>query len=103
MKEARAELKRLEANDAIEKVNKAPKWISPMMVAPKKTPEEVRITVDSRIPNKATKRMKYEIPTLEELANDIAADIASGEIEMTKIADLFPQLVRFVWPLISFS
>ena len=85
MEGARTELKRLEADDVIEKVDKAPKWISPMIVVPKKRPGEVRVTLDSRIPNKATKRMKYEIPTLEELAHDIAADISGDEIEMTKI------------------
>ena len=63
------ELKKLQENDIIEKVTKPPDCVSALVAVPKpKKPGEVRITIDSRLANKAVKRIKYVVPTTEEIA-----------------------------------
>ena len=57
----------------IEKVTDGPTpWISPIVVAPKpKTPEEIRICVDMRLPNKAIKRERHFTPTFDDVIADL--------------------------------
>ena len=56
-KKVEDELKRLEELDIIEKV-----------VAPKlKNPDEIRICVDMRLPNKAVKRERHITPTIDDI------------------------------------
>lgn len=63
------EIDNLLANDIWESVERPASWVSPLVVAPKfKKPNEVRITVDAREANKALVRVKYQMPTTEELA-----------------------------------
>ena len=66
-KKVEKERQRLEDCDVIEKVtNKPTPWVSPIVVAPKpKSPEEIRICVDMRLPNKAIKRERHVTPTID--------------------------------------
>ena len=76
-KKVETELQRLEDCDVIEKVtNKPTPWVSPIVVAPKpKSPEEIRICVDMRLPNKAIKRERHVTPTID----DVIADLSGAE------------------------
>ena len=78
------ELKRLEELDIIEKVDGPTPWISPIVVVPKKS-GEVRICIDMREANKAVKREKHLMPTIDDLVADLngstvftTLDVSSG-------------------------
>ena len=78
------ELERLERLDVIEKVDGPTPKISPIVVVPKKS-AEVRICVDMREANKAIKREKHLIPTIDDLTADLngamhfsSLDLSSG-------------------------
>jgi hypothetical protein len=65
------ELDKLMKDDIIEPVTEPPTWVSAMVVVPKPKKEgEVRITLDSRLANKAIRRIRYVTPTTEEIAYD---------------------------------
>lgn len=55
--------------DLIEEVDGgATPWVAPIVVASKpKSPNEVRICVDMREPNRAIKRTRYLIPTVDDI------------------------------------
>ena len=78
------ELERLERLDIIEKVDGPTPWISPIVVVPKKS-GEVRICIDMREANKAIKREKHLVPTIDDLIADLngathfsSLDLSSG-------------------------
>ena len=66
-----AELSRLEETGIIETVDSATDWISPIVIAPKKDSNEIRMCVDMVEPNRAIKRTRHVIPTVEELRHDL--------------------------------
>ena len=54
------ELVRLEKLDIIETVHDPTPWVSPILAVPKpKSPNEVGICVDMRLPNKAIQRERH--------------------------------------------
>ena len=58
--------------DIIEKVEGcATPWVSPIVTPPKKNPNEIRLCVDMREPNKAILRERHQMPTREELIHDL--------------------------------
>ena len=76
------ELERLERLGIIAKVDGPTPWISPIVVVPKKS---VRICVDTREANKAIKREKHLVPTIDDLIADLngathfsSLDLSSG-------------------------
>ena len=64
------ELQRLARLDIIEKVDGPTPWISPIVVVPKKS-GEVRICVDMPDANKAIKREKHLVQTIDDLIVDL--------------------------------
>ena len=67
-KKVEEELQRLEDLDIIEKVDGPTPWVSPIVVVPKsKKPDEIRICVDMRMPNKAIKRTRHIMPTVDDI------------------------------------
>ena len=76
-KKVEKELQRLMDSDVIEKVTDGPTpWVSPIVVAPKpKTPENIRICVDMRLPNKVIKRERHITPTFD----DVIADLSGAQ------------------------
>jgi hypothetical protein len=67
-----AEVERLEKLDIIEKVDGSTPWVSPIVVAPKpKNPNEIRVCVDMREPNKAILRSRHITPTLDDMILDL--------------------------------
>ena len=63
-----AELKSLEELDIIERAEGPTPWVSPIVVAPKKT--GIRICVDMRAANQAIERERHPAPTVEDLVVD---------------------------------
>ena len=66
-----AELQRLEAANVIERVESATDWVSPIVIAPKKDSTDMRMCVDMVEPNRAIKRIRHVIPTVDELRHDV--------------------------------
>ena len=69
-KDVEKELERLENLDVIERIDGPTPWISPIVTVPKKT-GGVRICVDMREANKAIKREKHPMPTIDDLISDL--------------------------------
>ena len=77
-----AEVTHLEEAGIIEKVDTATDWISPTVISPKKDSNEIRMCVDMVEPNRAIKRTRHVIPTVEELRYDLnGAKILMGQVE----------------------
>ena len=68
-KDVEAELERLKAHDLIETVNGPTPWVSPIVTVPKKN--GVRLCVDMREANKAIKRTRHPLPTLDDVIADL--------------------------------
>ena len=66
------ELKRLEENDIIEDATGPTPWVSPIVAAPKpKNPNEVRVCVDMRLPNRAIHRERHPSPTVDDIIHSL--------------------------------
>jgi hypothetical protein len=67
------ELKRLEENDIIEDATGPTPWVSPIVAAPKpKNPNEVRVCVDMRLPNRAIHRERHPAsPTVDDIIHSL--------------------------------
>ena len=68
-------------------------WVSPIVVTPKKNTNKTRVCVDMREPNKAIMREIHQMPTVDELINDLngakifsKVDLRSGyhQLELDK-------------------
>lgn len=68
-KQTEKELQRLLDLDIIERVGGEPTpWVSPILVVKKpKSPNQIRICVDMRAPNKAIQRERHLTPTIDEI------------------------------------
>ena len=66
-------LQELENDDIIEKVEGPPTpWVSPIVTPPKPgRPDEIRLCVDMRGPNKAIQRERHITPTIEYVISDL--------------------------------
>ncbi len=79
------ELDKLIENDVIEAIEKPSEWVSALVAVPKpKKPGEVRLTIDSRLANKAIKSIKYVTPTTEEIAYDLNGSTVFSRIDLNK-------------------
>ena len=81
-KDVERELARLEADDVIEKTDGPTPWVSPIVVVPKKT-GAVRICVDMREANKAVKREKHLMPTIDDLITDLNGATMFSTLDLT--------------------
>ena len=70
------ELERMVREDIIAPVTEPTVWCAPIVVAPKKGSDEIRICVDLTKLNKYVKRERYQSPTPREAVADIAASQA---------------------------
>ena len=80
-KQINEELHKLQEKDFIEPVNKPSKWISNLVIVPKKD-GSVRACLDARAPNKAIKRQTHPIPTLESIIDDLAGARYFSKIDL---------------------
>ena len=81
-KDVERELQRLEDLDIIEKVDGPTPWISPIVVVPKKN-GETRLCVDMREANKAVRREKHPMPTIDELITDLNGATVFTTLDLT--------------------
>ena len=65
------EIRRLEKEDIIERIDKPTSWVSPTVITPKKNPNEVRLNVDMRVANGAIPRVNSITPTIDELIQEL--------------------------------
>jgi hypothetical protein len=81
-KDVEKELERLEKLDIIEKVDGPTPWVSPIVVVPKDS-GEVRICVDMREANRAVKREKHLMPTIDDLIADLNSATVFSKLEFS--------------------
>ena len=82
-KQVEQALDKLEDDGIIEKVNGPTPWVSPIVAAPKpRNPEEIRICVDLRHPNKAVKRQRNPTPTIDEVTSDLNGATVSSKLDL---------------------
>ena len=67
-KKLSVELKKLEQQGIIEKVEGPTPWVSPLVMIPKKN-GDVRLCVDMRMPNQAIQRVRHPSPTVDDLVD----------------------------------
>lgn len=77
-----AELPKLEADDIIEKVESPTSWVSPAVVTPKRTANEIRLNVDMRVANKAIPRTHSVMPTLEDIIHELTGATVFSHLDM---------------------
>jgi hypothetical protein len=71
--------------DIVEIAPQPVQWLSQLVIVPKdKKPNEVRITVDSRMANRAIIRQKFITPTLEEIKYDLKDAVIFSELDCVK-------------------
>ena len=78
------ELEKLEKDGIIESVYGPTEWVSPIVVAKKRDSEEIRMCVDMRQANRAIKRTRHVIPTLEELRYDVNGAVCFSKLDLAK-------------------
>ena len=81
-KDVETELKRLEELDIIEPVTGPTPWVSPIVVVPKSS-GQVRICVDMREANKAVKREKHLMPTIDDLVADLNGATVFSKLDLS--------------------
>ena len=80
-KDIRAELKRLEEADIIAKVEGSQEWISNFVIVPKAN-KTVRLCLDARTINKAIKRKRYPILTLDSVIDEMYGSKIFAKLDM---------------------
>ena len=80
-KSVEKEIQRLEEQDIIEQVEGPTPWVSPIVVVPKKS-GGVRLCVDMREANKAIKRERHPLPTIEDMINDLNGSTLFSRIDL---------------------
>ena len=73
-------LKELEEADIIETVHGPTEWVSNVVLTPKADKSQLRMSIDMTTVNKAIKRTRHTIPTLEELRYKL-----NGAMHFTKL------------------
>ena len=76
------ELERLESLDIIEKVTGPTPWVSPIVVVPKSS-GQVRLCVDMREANKAVKREKHLMSTIDDLVADLSGATVFSKLDLS--------------------
>ena len=77
-----AELEKIEADDVIERVEKATSWVSPVVITPKRSSNEIRLNVDMTEANKAIPRTHTVIPTLDDITNELNGATVFSHLDM---------------------
>ena len=76
------ELRRLEGEDIIEKIDKPTSWVSPTVITPKKNSNEIRLNVDMRVANDAIPRVNSITPTIDELIHELDGAKVFSHLDM---------------------
>ena len=77
------ELDKLERQGIIEPVDGPTPWVSPLVVTPKpKNPDEIRLFIDMRQPNRAILRERHLTPTIDDLIHDLNGATVFSKIDL---------------------
>ena len=105
LNKVKAELDRLEKADIIHPIEEPTDWCAPIVPVLKKYSLSVRITTDFKELNKAIKRVRYQIPTLEDLLQRLKGakvfsklDARSGFFQLP-LDEESQKLTTFITPL----
>ena len=79
-------IKQLYDDDICENPENTPTpWVSPIVVVPKPhAPDKIRLCVDMRAANKAIKRVKHPMPTVDELIHDLNGCTVFTKLDLTQ-------------------
>ena len=80
-KKVEAELSNFEQRGIIERVDGPTPWVSPLVVTPKKN-GGVRICVDMRMANRAIKRERHPMPTVDDLIHTLNGAIVFFKLDL---------------------
>ena len=80
-KKVAAELKKLEQQGIIKKVEGPTPWVSPLVVIPKKN-GDVRLCVGMRMPNQAIQRERHPSPTIDDLVDALNGATAFSKLDL---------------------
>ncbi|CAC5397235.1 unnamed protein product [Mytilus coruscus] len=69
--------------DIIEHVNEPSQWVSPVVVVPKRSGDDIRLCVDMRQSNTAVKRVRHPIPTIDELLQEMNSSKVFSKLDVT--------------------
>ena len=84
-KKVEKELRDLEEADIIERVTGPTPWISPIVVTPKPhKPDQIRLCVDMRVPNKAITRSRICTPTVDDIVHRLNGAIVFSKLDLNK-------------------
>ena len=84
-KQVESKLKEMEDNDIIERVEGPTPWVSPIVVVPKPhNPEEIRICVDMRQPNKAIGRERHVSPTIDDIISELGQAKVFSKLDLNQ-------------------
>lgn len=75
-------LKKMESEDIIEKVSKAPRWISGMSAVPKGN-DDFRLVINMIDPNRAIKRCYYKMPTMDKIKEKLHGSTVFTKLDLT--------------------
>ncbi|XP_064631700.1 uncharacterized protein K02A2.6-like [Lineus longissimus] len=82
-KKVEKELKRLVDADIYEKADGHPTtWVSPIVVVPKKSTDDVRICVDMKVANQAIIRERHPTPTVDDIADHLNGCTVFSKIDL---------------------
>ncbi|XP_064482853.1 uncharacterized protein K02A2.6-like [Ornithodoros turicata] len=65
-------INQLEEGDIIEKVSGPTPWGSPLVILPKPGADDIRLCIDMREPNKAIKRERHVMPTVDDIISVVS-------------------------------
>ena len=90
-KKVKAAVKELESEGIIEAVpeDSPAQWVSPIVAVPKKD-DTVRLCVDMRMPNKAIKRVRYPIPTVNDVSIELNGAKFFSKLDLTQAYHQLP-------------
>jgi len=80
-KKVSAELKKLETQGIIEKVEGPTPWISPLVVIPKRN-GDIRLCIDMRMPNRAIQRERHPTPTVDDLVDALNGATVFSKLDL---------------------
>ena len=78
------ELRHLESLDIIETVTGPTSWVSPIVCSPKpNNPDQIRLCIDMRIPNKSILRERHPPPTTEDLIEKLNGAASFSKLDLS--------------------
>ena len=97
-----AELEKLIGDDIIEKVGESTSWVSPVVITPKRTANEIRLNVDMREANKAIPQSHTVMPTLEDITHELNGATVFSHLDMNHGYHQL-ELEESSWDITTFS